>query len=287
MLNRVFSFSHNGCNEIAILLLFFISTNAFAATRTTIVTTILRGDNTEKRTDIFTVDGHKARLNMYFGKEPTAATTSTMLTVDGGKTWFLTDPGVNKTVCTKWDTTSFFKGMGELLSYAQELLGADVKDSAVKVTLDEPGPKLLGHATRHLKLRYSLNAVAWILIIKREYTLEFHDEVWYSPDLKLSNIEQAWLNAMSKTGFNQLDRLSTKWNQKVNGTVIRMISDVTIHNVTKNEKRHKQERMEITKLEEMKSTELPAGTFKVPACNKVSKDEMEEAAKNMLKGIAR
>ena len=286
MLPRVLGFSHTGKSEAAILLLWFITTSAGAATRTTIVTEIIRDDNSEKRTDVFTVDGQQARLDMY-GEDTSVNLAPYMLTIDGGKTWYLSEPKDKKTVCTQWDTRDFFKGVGELVHYAQELVGAEVKDGPVDVTLDESGPKLHGYNTRHLKLSYSLNAVAWILVIKREYSLEFQDEVWVSPELKLSDIEQVWFDAMSETGYIKLDRLSKKWNQKVNGTVIKMISDVTLHNVTKNEKRHKQERMEITKQEILKSSDIPAETFKVPACKNVSKDEMEEAAKDMLKGIAR
>ena len=269
------------------ILLVLLAFRVQSATRTRIETEVQRGDNLEKRTDVFTVDANRARLDMYSGEATSTNTSSYMLTVDGGKTWYLSDPVNKKTVCTQWDTKSFFTGVGELIHYAQEFVGAEVKHGPVKVTLNEPGPKMLGYNTRHLKLKYSLNAEAWLLFSKREYTLEFHDEVWVSPDLKLSSIEQAWYKAMSETGYSQLDQLSKKWNQHVSGTVIKMISDVTLHNKTKNERRQKQERVQVTKVETLKSEKITPELFKVPTCNKVSKKEMEKAAKAMLKGIAK
>ena len=286
MLHRVLSFFQTGNSKIAIFLLCFITTNAWAITRTTIVTEIQRGDNIEKRTDVFTVDGNQARLDLY-GEDTSVKMTSYMLTVDGGKTWYLSDPKDKQTICTQWDTRAFFTGVGELIHFAQDLVGADVKEEPVEVTLNEPGPEMLGHKTRHLKLRYSLNAVAWLLFIKREYKLEFQDEVWVSTDLKLSDIEQTWVDAMSETGYAKLDRLSKKWNEKVPGTVIKLISDVNLRNITKNENREKQERVQITRIEALKSEDIAPELFKVPTCKKVSEEEMEQAAKEMLSGIAK
>jgi len=272
---------------IPFLFLFFISVSGSAATRSTMVTEIQRGDNLEKRIDVFTIDGANARLDMYSGDNPGEKNPPYMLTVDGGNTWFLSDPKANKAICTKWNTKAFFNGMGELLQFATEFVNADVRVGNFDITLNEPGAKMLGHSTRRLKLNYSLKAKASFLFIKREYTLGFRDEVWVSPELTLNPIEQAWVDAMSETGYKQLDSISKQWNQQVTGTVIKLISDVTLHNVTKNEKRHKQERIEIKKLETLKSTDIPAETFKVPACKKVSTDEMEEAAKDMLTALAK
>jgi len=272
---------------IPVLLLFLISLNGDAATRSTIVTEIQRGDNLEKRIDVFTIDGTNARLDMYSGDNPGEKNPPYMLTVDGGKTWFLSDPKAKKTICTEWNTKAFFNGMGELLQFATEFVNADVRVGNFDITQKEPGPKMLGHRTHRLKLNYSLKAKASFLFIKREYTLGFRDEVWVSPELTLNPIEQAWVDAMSETGYKQLDSISKKWNQQAPGTVIKLISDVTLHNVTKNEKQHKQERIEIKKLETLKSTEIPAETFKVPACKKVTTGEMEEAAKDMLKALAK
>jgi len=287
MPQQTIGYSRCYSHGILFILLVFISLSGSAATRSTIVTEIQRGDNLEKRIDVFTIDGSQARLDMYSGDDLGEKNPPYMLTVDSGKTWFLSDPKANKAICTKWDTKAFFNGVGELLQFATEFVNADVRVGNFDITQKEPGPRMLGHQTRHLKLNYSLKAKASILFIKREYTLDFRDEVWVSPELTLNPIEQAWVDAMSETGYKQLDSISNKWNQEVPGTVIKLISDVTLHNVTKNEKQHKQERIKIKKLETLKSTDLPAETFKVPACKKVTRDEMEEAAKDMLIALAK
>lgn len=272
---------------ISVITLLFFSVSVHAATRTTIVSEIKRGDQTEVRTDVFTVDGEKARLNVYSGTNTAAKVSSYMLTRDGGKTWYLSDTKTNKNLCTTWNTREFFRGVGELILYAEDLVGAEVTVDKFDVLLDEPGPEMLGYKTRHLKLRYSLNAVAWILFSKREYKLEFQDEAWVSTDLKLSNIEQSWVNAMSETGYAKIDYLSKKWNEKAPGTVIKIISDVNLRNITKNKDRKKQEREQITKIEKLNSNEIAAELFAKPTCEKVSNKEMEEAAKDMLTAIAK
>lgn len=265
-----------------ILLLCALSFTANAATRTTIVTEIQR-DDVQKRTEIITIDGDKARIDTYPNSDMQAKNVPYILTVDGGKTWLLQENKAENPVCTKWDTREFFIAAGQLLHFASKLTNAEVSEAKFDVVLDEPGPEMLGYKTRHLQLVSSINAkVKILLLVKREFTLTFEDEIWMSPELKLHPIEQAWIDAMSETGYANVDRLSKQWNEKVPGTVVKMISDVTLHNVTKDKKDQKKERVEITKLEQLESADLPAETFKVPACDKVSESEMEKAAKDML-----
>jgi len=268
------------------ILLLVNDSSANAATRSVITYEIQRGSDLEKLAEVFTIDGERARLDIYPDHDAQAKDVPFMLTVDGGKTWTLTDEK-NKLLCTEWDTKAFFKGIGELILYAEDLVGADVSEAKFDVVLDEPGPVMLGHKTRHMRIHSSINAKARILLVKREYILEFKDEIWTSPDLVLHPIEQAWFDAMSDTGYAKVDRLSKQWNQNVPGTVVKMTSDVTLQNVTKNKKRHKQERLQITKLENIKSSEIPPETFSIPDCEKVSKKEMERAARDMLRGGAR
>ena len=272
------------CSTIFLLLAFH--SNVSAATRSVIDYEIHRGSNVETLTEVFTIDGEKARLDIFPDHDMQATNAPFMLTVDGGKTWYLSDDK-NRSLCTEWDTKAFFKGVGELILYAEDLVGAYVSEAKFDVVLDEPGPMMLGHKTRHMRIHSSFNAKARVLLVKREYNLEFKDEIWTSPDLKLHPIEQSWVDAMSDTGYAKVDRLSKQWNQNAPGTVVKMISDVTLQNVTKNKKRQKQEKIQITKLEDIESANIPPETFKIPDCKNVSKKEMERAARDMLRGVVR
>lgn len=260
---------------------------AQAATRTTTVTEIKRGDDVEKRTEVLTVDGDRARLDMYPGKEAGDQKVPYLLTIDGGKTWILEDAKDAKSVCTQWDTKTFFASVGDLIQYAVNFVNADVSVRGIDVRLDEQGPDLLGHETRHIKIVSSINAKARFLFFKREYTLVFNDEIWVSPDLKLSPIEQAWVDALSNSGYRKIDHLSKAWNKQVQGTVLKQVSYVTMHNITKNEQKTKRESIAITKLETVKPEDLAPGTFNVPKCSKVTEKQMENAAKEMLTDVAK
>lgn len=270
-----------------ILLSGMVVVYAHAASRTTTVTEIKRGDNVEKRTEVLTIDGDKARLDMYSGKESSDKNAPYLLTVDGGKTWILVNAQDAKSVCTQWNTKTFFSSVGDLIQYAEKFVNAEVSVGGIDVKLDEEGPAILGYKTRHMKIVSIINAKAHFLFWTREYTLEFQDEIWVSPDLKLSPVEQVWVDSLSKSGYRKIDILSQAWNEQVKGTILKQVSVVTMHNVTKNEKKAKTESIAVTKLEKIKSEELPPGTFETPKCVKVTEQQMEKAAKEMLTDIAK
>lgn len=272
---------------ICMVLLSVMVVYAHAATRTTTVTEIRRGDDVEKRTEVLTIDGDKARLDMYSDKEANKQNAPYLLTIDGGQTWILDDAKDQKSVCSRWDTKEFFSRIGDLIYYAEIFVNAEISVGKLNVMFDEQGPEILGYKTWHMKIVSSIHGEAEFLGFKREYTLEFRDEIWVSPDLKLSPIEQAWVDALSNSGYRKIDRLSQAWNKQVQGTILKQVSEVTIYNITKNEKRTKHENSAITKLETVKPEDIKADFFKAPECKKVTEKEMEGAATEMLKSIAR
>lgn len=272
---------------IGMVLLSGMVVYAQAATRTTTVTEIKRGDKVEKRTEVLTIDGDRARLDLYSGKQASNQNAPYLLTIDGGKTWILGDAKDKKSVCSQWDTKTFFASVGDLIQYAVNFVNADVSVGGIDVKFDEQGPDMLGYKTRHMRIVSSIDAKAHFLFFKREYTLEFKDEIWVSPDLKLSPIEQAWLDALSNSGYRKLDRLSQAWNKQVQGTVLKQVSYVTMRNITKKEQKTKRETIAITKFETVKPEDLAPDTFKAPHCQNVTEEQMEKAAKDMLTDIAK
>lgn len=256
-----------------------------AATRSTFVIEIIRGSKTERQSEVITIDGNKARMDFLGADGKKTVGTPFMVTNDGGKTWLLVDKDDNKTVCTEWNTREFFNAMGGFMTYVSELANAEVKEAKVDIILDEPGPEMLGYTTRHVRLNSAIRIKARILFFTYEYALNIKDDVWMSPDLALHPIEKAWIDALTRTGSVEIDRMSKAWNEKVPGTIFKQVSVVTLRNVKKDEEKTKTEKIELTKMEQLMSEDIPEDTFKMPKCKKVSESAMEDAAEDMLKSV--
>jgi len=205
------------------------------------------------------------------------------MTLDGGKTAVL---GYRqKTVCTQWDSQEFFREVGRLLHSVERWTNLEITNVGVEKVLEEPGPELLGYATRHVRLRTIAGGKASILIKKFQYSLEIIDDVWIAPQLEIHPIEKQWIAAQTNTGFEQLDDMLDSWNKQLPAMILKQESVVRLKDLLKDKESTKKEKIEITAIEKLDPSKLSEETFRMPSCDKVSREEMKETAKDMLKDI--
>lgn len=255
-----------------------------AGLRYTIATDIVREDNKvqkERTVEEVTVDGDKARIDFLAPDGSKPKNGGFLLTVDGGKTFALSEGG--EAVCADWSTEEFFKTVGKLLDKGTRFINADLENMKFEKAKEEPGPEILGYPTSHLQLVTGLELKGKILFKKFEYRADATDEVWMTSELELPALERRWLDATAETGFQDIDKLTAAWNAEVSGVVLKQKSVIVLTNLDSNEKSTKTETMEVTKLEKLDSGQIPEGTFDMPKCKQVGKDEMEETAKRFIK----
>ncbi|MGB5718088.1 MAG: hypothetical protein WBN81_13480 [Gammaproteobacteria bacterium] len=261
-----------------------IACTVHAGLRYTIETDILQGDKKvqkERFVDEITVDGEKARIDFLAQNGSKPKNGGFILTVDGGKTFALSDGG--EAVCSDWSTDDFFSTVGKMLDKGTRFINADLEEAKFEKVLEEPGPEMHGYPTTHLRLLTSFAAKGKILFMRFEYGAEVTDEVWMTSGLKLPAHERKWLEATAKTGFDYIDKLVAAWNAEVSGTVLKQRSVVRLTNLDSKETSTKTEIIEVTRLEMLDSGQIPEGTFTMPRCKQVDKNEMEEEAKRFIK----
>ena len=118
---------------------------------------------------------------------------------------------------------------------------------------------------------------------KYEYTLKITDDVWYTTKIEIQPFRKRWLEALKQSGFEKLDNMFSDWAKQVPGPILKLESEIKLTNVKKNETNTQKEKALLTSLKEVKSDELPKGTFNVPKCENINQTQLESTAKDMAK----
>jgi hypothetical protein len=250
-----------------------------AAVRYDINVEVIHEDETVYLSERVTADGDNARLD--FMDRAGQPDGSYMVTNDAGKTITVHDG--DKSTCANWDRAEFFEAAAELMAKGQRMVNAKISDLETTVVSEEEGPEIEGYPTRHFKLRTHYSASGRLLFLKRAYDIEELDDIWVTNALKLPKIEEEWLADSSSTGNEFLDEHARAWPESTAGTILRHTNVVRMVNSKSGEVGEKTEHLTVSNISTLDSAGLPAGIFRLPACEKVKQSEMKHEAKKMLK----
>ncbi len=262
------------------LLLAALSAPVNAATRYTISAEVVTQGQTRSEVAIVTLFGDQGRIDFIERNARQEQGGLYLMTLDGGKTAVLGDKGTS--MCSKWDSAAYFSEMGRLLHKARRFTKPEITDVKVEKVLEKPGPELLGYATTHVRLVTTAGVKFSVLAKKYQYAIKITDDFWMAPQLAIHPIEQQWINALTSTGFDQLDELLDSWYMHLPATVLKQESIFEIKDLVKNEESTKVEKISVTSIEELDPSKLPVALFDMPKCKKVSRKKMEAAAKDMF-----
>jgi hypothetical protein len=200
--------------------------------RATIETEIVEADKKEKDTEIITIDGDKKARLEFLGEEiKPSDKTPYLLTIDGGNTWVIGNKA--EAYCAQMDTGEFFSYLGSLAIKYGGLANLKIADPQVKNVLEEKGPKILGYPTTHVQLVTTASGKA-AMLKSYEYKVHITDDIWYTSKLEMHPVRKRWLEALSQSGYKELDTLI---NQRVNhlpGAILKQESVIKVTNVIKN-----------------------------------------------------
>jgi len=267
---------------ITLLTLLFMSLPVAAdILRATIVTDVVEEDKKTKDNEIMTADGdQKVRLEMLGEEKKPTDKTPYLLTVDGGKTWVIGNKA--EAFCAQMDTAEFFQYLGQLAVKYGGLLNLDIADPEIKKVLEEKGPDMLGYPTQHIRLETTAAAKASAVFKKYDYQVHITDDIWYTPKMEIHPVRKRWLEALSQSGYKELDSLADQWANNLSGAVLKQESEIKITNVIKQKEDIIRETTRIVTLEKLKPTDLPEHTFQMPKCKKISKKEMRKTAMDLF-----
>lgn len=249
---------------------------AGAALRYTEVTVTERGGSeTGRMVTRTTLDGLRARIDFLAGEEEGAPVVASLVTSDGAKSVAFTEAG--KATCSQWDPGELFATVGRLVAKARKIATVKVSGNGVEKLLEEEGPSILGHPTKHIRLRttYTFKATA-LFVISYSVSEEVVDDFWVARELKDEPIAGELQKAMSRTGFREIDALIGEAVAQAPGVVVKQETVVDRKGYGGKKSRNR-DTVEVTSLEQLDSSALPPDTFSSPSrCVAVTGKEMEK-----------
>lgn len=266
------------------LIFTFATLQAYAAEVATIE--MQSGKNDEAivtRTNIITMDGKRVRIDYLGTDSKKTAVTPYLLTLNAGKDWVLGDQEDGQFYCAKVDMKEFFRDLGDIVSRVDRYVNPKFSDMKVELLVDEPGPEILGYATRHLRIQTTAKVKASVLTKKFEYGMTKVDDVWYTKDREVHPAKQKWIEALTDSGYEQLDQLSSGFRSKITGPILKQNTVLQTTDYKKNEVDKYIENVRAVSLKELKPSEIPVATFSKPDCKKIDKGQTKNAAESMFK----
>lgn len=231
------------------------------------------------------IDGDRARIDVRSGERGKAQPEGYLLTTDGGSTWAVIEgPGA---VCGKWDLAAYYRKAGSLLRKVESWFNVTVSQASVEVVSREPGPTILGFATTHVRVAAKLKAKGRILFFSREVQVEITDDVWFAPKLGVEPVEQRWLDAMKRTGYERLDNMTGAMLDASGGFVLKEKIVAVSRESDRKRKRVKVDEIRVTSFERIASGAASGELRPVTGCRPVSDDQLQDAAKDLLKSIVK
>ena len=249
--------------------------------RATIETEMVEEDKKERDTEIVTIAGDKKVRLEFLGEEKKPSDkTPYLLTIDGGKTWVIGNKA--EAFCAQMKTAEFFQYLGHLAIKYGGLVNLEIAEPKVKKVLEEKGPDIHGYPTKHMRLETTAAGKAAAGFKKYDYQIHITDDIWYTPKLEVHPVRKRWLEALSQSGYKQLDMLIDQWAANLAGAVLKQESKIKVTNVIKKEEEIISETTRIVTLEKLKPSDLPKHTFQMPQCKKISKKEMRKTAMDLF-----
>ena len=235
------------------------------------------------RTNIITMDGKRVRIDYLGFETKKTAVTPYLLTLNAGKDWVLGDQEDNQFYCAKIDMKDFFRDLGDIVSSIDKYTNPKFSDMKVELLVDEPGPEILGYATRHLRIQTTAKVKASVMFKKFVYGMTKVDDVWYTNDREVHPAKKRWIKALTHSGYEQLDQLSSGFRSKIKGPILKQNTVMETTDYKKNKVDKYIENVRAVSLKDLNLSEIPEGTFSKLDCKKIDKGQTKDAAKSMFK----
>jgi len=241
------------------------------------------GESRDMNTNIITVDEKKFRLDYLGNEKIKTEKTSFLLTLNDGKDWILADQKDNKFYCARIDINDFFRGLGDIMWNMDSLANATISESKIELLAEEPGPKISGYETFHLRFQTTAKVQARVLFKKFEYGMTKIDDIWYTKERDIHPARKRWIEALTQSGYEQIDQLSSQLRSNIPGAILKQDSVVKITDYKKGKVDTYERNVRVVSIKELKSSEVPQDSFISPDCNDISDSQLEDAAKAIFK----
>jgi hypothetical protein len=191
------------------------------------------------------------------------------LTIDGGNSWVIGNKA--EAFCAQMDTAEFFRYLGSLALRFEGIANLEIADPQVKKALEQEGPKIFDYPTVQVRLVSTAAGKAAVMFKKYDYKVQITDDIWYTTKLEMHPVRKRWLEALSQSGYKQLDTLINQWTAHLSGAILKQESVIKVTNIIKKEEDISTEKTRVVTIEKLKSSDIPKHTFQMPKGKTISK----------------
>lgn len=204
------------------------------------------------------VDGDKARIEFQEAKGGPVPDEAYMITVDGGATVFLVNP--DEETYMEWNLDRMFQALGDLQQASGGMVSMDFTDTSAEYQGSSPGGSILGYDTTKHSMDSQFTMQIKVFGMKQSSTVATETETWMTDELSAPGFG-AWLRETPpKTGDAELDAMLDGIAAKLDGVVLKSVSN----SVTTDEKGRETRSTSTTEVTSIEETDVDPSTFEIP-----------------------
>jgi Domain of unknown function (DUF4412) len=237
------------------------------------------------------VAGERAKIEFVASDNAVMPPGTYLVTQDGGKTLYLVNP--EEKTYAEWNLDQMLQTMASVMQAMGPLLKFEISNVHVEKLGDEPGPELLGVATRHYRYHTTYDMKVKVMGMGRSSVVDRMQELWTTQALGDPGLG-VWLRKEPPTtGDPDLDNLIATEMTKIQGFPLKTVEVSTTTDGKKGRKSETRVETEVTTLDRNAGApasgfEVPAGyrkTEMVPTAGPQGQDEEGDRSRNPFKKI--
>ena len=166
-------------------------------------------------------EGQNAKIEILSSGNPIFPSGSYLLTNDGGKSFFV----VNEQAGTysKFDLAGMLGMAGSMMEGLGGIMKMEFTDVHATTKLEEAGPRMLGHPTKHVQIESGYTTKVKMMGFKQESKTASTQDIWYVSGLEVEGMSY-WLGKDPPvTGNEQFDQMIAMESNKVDGLPLKTV----------------------------------------------------------------
>ncbi len=207
------------------------------------------------------VDGESARIDIRDSGDQSLDQGTWLVTTNGGETMYLVNPEEQNYL--RIDLAQALNTLAVIEEATGGMMNLEFTDPEFEKTLEEDGPDLLGHDTRHYRYRMAWGIKLKMMGMGRESRFELEQDVWATDAIE-DPAFGVWMRKLPReTGNDSIDRLIALQSDALRGLPLKSDGTQTMYNKKGKVTSKVRTSQEVTLLEQ--DVEVDPARFEIPA----------------------
>jgi hypothetical protein len=207
------------------------------------------------------IEGERGRVELGEVEGPQARVLGGgyLVTTDGGRIVYLVDP--KEKTYSRFDLAGALGALGQMMQAMGGVVDFDISNVANEMVLEEAGPSILGHDTKHYRWKTSYVFELSVMGFQQRNEVQTVTDTWVAEGIVQPGFG-VWLqNRPVATGDEDLDAMIAAEASRVKGMPLKTVAET----VTRNKKGQESRSTVTTEVTLLEETSVEDAMFQVPA----------------------